>query len=422
MLGVLKAGAAYLPLDPASPPARIRELIQDSGVSVIIPQPDLREQASRFGLQVIDERGCGTGYSGRPDGDAGGGGSGGDDAAYLLYTSGSTGKPKGVVVPHRGVVRLVVDADYVILDASTRIPWLSSICFDAVTFELWGALLNGGTCIVPRQPVGSLARLGSELSNARVNTAFMTTALYNVMIEECPQTLSTLRQLIVGGEALSPDHMRRGLDWLPDCTLLNAYGPTETTTFAATHVISEVGDGAASVPLGLPIPQTGIYVLDRHLEPVPSGVIGEIYIGGAGVALGYHNDAVRTRERFLPDPFSTQAGGTMFRTGDLGFFDARGRLEYAGRDDGQVKVRGFRIECGEVESALNQHPAVAELRRCAEEIQTGCGRTLGIPHPARGECRNRIAGVQGLVARAITPLHGANIPVDTGRSATDPVR
>ena len=289
-----------------------------------------------------------------------------------MYTSGSTGRPKGVGVPHRAVARLLFGSDYVTLSPGRTILQAAPMAFDASTLEVWGTLLHGGRCVLLPERVPTAQVLQETIRRQRVDTMWLTASLFNVVMEEDPQALSGLSQLLIGGEALSVPHVCRYREHFPETRLVNGYGPTESTTFTCCYRIpAEVEEGIDSLPIGRPIGNTQVYVLDKHLEPVPIGVAGELLIGGDGLARGYHDRPGLTAERFVPDPFSDRPGSRLYRTGDLVRWRPDGTIEFWGRIDDQVKLRGFRIELGEIESVLSAHPAVRQSVVLAREDRPG---------------------------------------------------
>ncbi len=355
MLAVLQAGGAYVPVDPSDPEERRAFLLADSGARVRVGP----------GLEV-----AGGGAPLPAEGGAMGEGSGvrssADALAYIIYTSGSTGHPKGVAVPHRAIVRLVRNTDYIHLGPGDRVAHLSNTAFDAATFEVWGALLNGAALVViPREVVLSPRSFAAELRRHRISAMFITTALFNEVSREEPAALGAMRTLLVGGEAAAPDRMREVLAVAaPGARLANIYGPTEGTTFSTWQPLDSVPAGRA-VPIGRPVANTRVWVLDRGLRPVPLGAPGELCIGGDGLARGYWNRPDLTAERFVPNPF--EDGGPLYRTGDRVRRRADGAIEFLGRTDGQVKIRGFRVETGEVESVLARCPGVRKAVVVAQE-------------------------------------------------------
>jgi amino acid adenylation domain-containing protein len=377
ILGILKAGGAYVPLDLTDSHERIAFILRDTQAPVILTERSLVSTLPLDGIDILPV-----------DGTLEEGGRNADTAnlpcpatfeslAYIMYTSGSTGTPKGVAVPHRGIIRLIFGIDYVALDASRKILHLASPVFDASTFELWAALLHGGQCILFPGQVPALDVLERVVRDHQVDTLFLTTALFHAIIDESAGILSGVQQLLVGGDVLSVDHVRRALSALPETSIINAYGPTETTTFATSYrVPRDVADDASSIPIGMPIGNTSVYLLDPLGRLVPPGVPGELYIGGPGVARSYWNQPELTAERFRPDQFDTQSGTHLYRTGDLGRRLPDGNIEFLGRLDGQVKIRGFRIELGEIETALRRHPEVRDTVVIATEELGSMGRRL----------------------------------------------
>ncbi|MCC6177440.1 MAG: amino acid adenylation domain-containing protein [Chloroflexi bacterium] len=358
LLGILKAGAAYLPLDPSYPAERLAFMLEDARADVLLVDGSTPLAGDGVQRLVLDPSWStfGDEAATAPAPTAGGA-----DPAYVMYTSGSTGTPKAVVVPHRAIARLVVNADYVALRSDDVVAQASNVSFDAATFEIWGALLAGARLtIVGRTVLLSTASLASAIEQRGITTLFLTTALFNELARGAPAALRGVRHLLFGGEAVDPRWVRRVLDEAPPERLLHVYGPTETTTFATWHLVDAVPDNATTVPIGRPIANTTTYVLDPHGQPVPIEVPGELYIGGPGVALGYLDRPEVTAERFVADPFSVDPDARLYRTGDLVRYRADGAIEFLGRLDQQVKIRGFRIEPGEIEATLTRHSAVRD--------------------------------------------------------------
>jgi amino acid adenylation domain-containing protein len=361
VLGITKAGGAYLPLDPSYPAERRAFVLRDAGAVAVVTSRRAPRDGLGASLPVV-EVGEETADAAPP---APGAAASGDHLAYVMYTSGSTGEPMGVAVPQRAVARLVIGTDYVTLGSGDVIAHASNVAFDAATFEVWGALLNGAELVVlSREQVLTPSVLTEALARHRVTTLFLTTSLFNETARVAPAAFRGAREVLFGGEAADPAAVRRVIEHGPPRRLLNAYGPTETTTFAAWHEIVSVPPDAITIPIGRPIRNTELYVLDRHRAPVPVGVTGELYIGGPGLARGYHHRPGPTAERFVAHPFSPDA--RLFRTGDRARYRADGTIEFVGRADRQVKIRGYRIEPGEVEVALGRHP---DIRAAVVEVQ-----------------------------------------------------
>ncbi len=366
LLAILKAGGYYVPIDPNYPLQRINYQLDNSDITLLLTESGL--DTSQFEKPNIACLCLDTEWYeiephpftapvtvSTPQ-----------QLAYVNYTSGSTGLPKAVGIPHKGVVRLSKNNQYQRLHSSKRTLHASSIAFDAATFEIWSSLLNGGTLVL--YPNETLSPLGLEqlILEQRIDTAFLTTSLFNMLIDERPEALKTVPLVLTGGEALSPEHIKIACSHCPDTQFVNVYGPTENTTFSTYHAIdnnklSTNGcDHYLSVPIGRPISNTTAYILDSHCRPVPIGVVGELHLGGDGLARNYLNRPALSAEKFIPDPFSQTPGQRMYKSGDLARYYVNGDIEFCGRVDGQVKIRGYRIELGEVEAAITGLPQVRE--------------------------------------------------------------
>jgi amino acid adenylation domain-containing protein len=358
ILAVLKAGATYVPIDAAYPQDRREFMLQDCGIRFVLTKPSGAQFASAVGVQMIEttfEPGVdGTIECQDPPAQASI-----DSLAYVMYTSGSTGRPKGVEIRHRGIVRLILGSEFAEMNESQVFLQLAPSAFDASTFEIWGALLRGGRLVLFPGSLPDLDELRDTITRHGITTLWLTTSLFNAIIDEAPQALAKVRQLLVGGEALSVRHVLHALKELPNTKLINGYGPTESTTFACCYPIPrDLPATAVSVPIGRPITNTRVYVLDRHLQPVPVGAAGELHIGGDGLARGYVNRPDLTEAKFIANPFVP--GERLYKTGDLARYLPDGTLEFLGRTDDQVKIRGFRIEPGEIEEVLRQHSGVRD--------------------------------------------------------------
>ncbi|HEX3131499.1 MAG TPA: amino acid adenylation domain-containing protein, partial [Thermoanaerobaculia bacterium] len=379
LLGVLKAGAAYLPLDAGLPAERLAFLLDDGRIDLVLTREPLlatlagplRERGARA-LCVDREREAIEAEPGEDPVSL----AGPRSLAYVLYTSGSTGRPKGVEIEHRSIVRLVRDGGFAEMDEAETFLQLAPIPFDASTLEIWGPLLNGGRLAVFPPHVPSLEELGEVLRSEGISTLWLTAGLFHQMVEAQPESLRGVRQLLAGGDALSVPHVRRVLEEIrPGHRLINGYGPTENTTFTCCWSMGAGSLLASSVPIGRPIASTRVYLLDRDLQPVPLGVPGELYTGGDGLARSYAGRPDLTAERFVPSPLPVFPGERLYRTGDLARRLPGGEIEFLGRLDTQVKLRGFRIELGEIEAALCEHPAVRQAAVLAPEDGAG-GRRL----------------------------------------------
>ncbi|MBO1350491.1 MAG: amino acid adenylation domain-containing protein [Hormoscilla sp. GUM202] len=376
LLSILKAGGAYVPLDPAYPPERIAYMLSDAQVSVLLTQSNLlSDLTSSDALVVCLDVHWGAIASWNEENPANFGSP--DNLAYIIYTSGSTGKPKGVEVTHRGIVRLLFGVDYVNLSPRSKILHMAPISFDASTFEIWGALLHGSECVLYPTVVPTPKDLRNAISKHGITTIWLTAALFNSIVDDDAEALLGIGQLLTGGEALSVAHVRKAMEYLPSVQIINGYGPTENTTFTCCYQIDRLlGESVQSIDIGRPIGNTQVYILDNYLQPVPIGVPGELYIGGAGLARGYLNRPSLTLSSFIPNPFSDEPGARLYKTGDMARYRRDGNIEFLGRIDNQVKIRGFRIELGEIEATLAQHPDVVQAVVIAREDIPGDKRLV----------------------------------------------
>jgi len=375
-LAILKAGGAYLPLDPDYPAKRLSFLMENAGVEVVLTLEKFRKllpDSSRAKVLALDRRPAESDaqththvqalagahetplaeehFSGK---------STPDDLAYVLYTSGSTGTPKGVEITHRGVVRLLVGQDYLRISEKDALLQLAPLSFDTSVIELWGALLHGAKLILFPSKVPTAHEIAAAIREHHVTTlGWLTTSLFNLIVDEKPDALATVRQIIIGGEALSVPHIRRAQALLPGVQFINGYGPTENSVLSTTYRIpQDIDETVASIPIGKPIANSNAYVLDGYGQPLPVGLAGELYVGGDGLARGYRNQPAQTAEKFIANPFSDKPGERIYKTGDRARYLPDGNIEYLGRLDQQVKIRGFRIELGEVEANVLEHPQV----------------------------------------------------------------
>jgi amino acid adenylation domain-containing protein len=361
MLGILKAGGAYVPVDPDYPKERLIAILEDTGTPVLITQRSLLDRLPHGQQQVVcidtDWQTIGLESANKLNAVATG-----DHLAYVIYTSGSTGKPKGVAVCHRSVNRLVLNTNYIEIKPSDTLAQASTCSFDAATFEIWGALLNGARLVgVTTDTLLSPKAFSAQVEKQKINVMFLTTALFNQFAKEAADVFRNFHCLLFGGETADPGCVAKILQQGRPKRLLNVYGPTETTTFATWHEVRNVPQDAKALPIGRPIANTSVFILDANLKPVPIGVVGELYIGGAGVARGYLKRLDLTTEKFIEDPYSDEPGSRLYKTGDLARYLPDGNIEFVGRIDHQVKIRGYRIELGEVEAVLGWHPCVRQV-------------------------------------------------------------
>jgi amino acid adenylation domain-containing protein len=396
ILGIIKAGGCYVPLDPAYPAERLELMRADAGAGVVLGAGGSADVLSAPGVRVVDLHAAAERIAKEPA-DAVESRVTADNLAYIVYTSGSTGRPKGVMVAHREVVQFVVDTDFVKLAPGDRVAQASTAAFDALTFEAWGAWLNGATLVgIPRDVVLSPFALRALLRAERITSMYQTTALVTQNSREHGDLYATVRDVCFGGQAVDADSVRQLLRAGGPRRLLHVYGPTETTGWCTFERVTEVAEDAHTITVGRPIANAFVYVLDQNLRTVPAGVPGEAYVGGWGVVRGYLERPALTAERFVPDPFSPRPGARMYRTGDRMRWRTDGRLEFLSRLDDQVKIRGFRIEPGEVESVLSAHPWVDEARVLVREDQPGEKRLVAYvagevgAHELREHLRERL--------------------------------
>ena len=372
MLGILKAGAAYLPLDPRDPRRRLDSLVADTGARIVLAQPGWTATVDAEHVVALDPDLDGPART-LPVPDA-------DQLACVLYTSGSTGRPKGTALTHRAIVDSLVEQEVLGLSADETVLHLSSFSWDAALFEIFGPLLHGGTCaLYPDEPI-TPDGIVTAIRRHRVTTTFLTTTLFNLVTEERLDDLGGLRRVLIGGEAASPTHLRDLRSRWPGTALVNGYGPVEMTFLATAHDVRETAPDALSVPIGRPLERTTVLVLDADLRPLPAEAPGEIHLGGDAAARGYVGQPGLTADRFRPDPAG--GGRRLYRTGDRGRWRADGELDFGGRVDGQVKIRGRRIEPGEIEAVLSARPDVAMAAVVAHRDTGGDARLVAYVVPA----------------------------------------
>lgn len=381
LLGTLKAGGAYLPLDPLSPASRLAFMLSDAEPAVLLTQQSLvgRLPAHVANVFCLDTEwaACANQPATNPNpiGSP-------DQMAYLMYTSGSTGVPKGVSVRQQGITRLVINSSYADLGETEVLLQYAPLSFDAATFEIWGSLLNGARLAVMKPGTATLKELGTAITRYGVTTMWLTASVFHLMVEEQLEDLQGVRQMLAGGDVLGASDVRRLLERYDANVVINGYGPTESTTFTCCRPVHNSSEVSASIPIGTPIGSTSVYVLDQLMQPVPVGVVGELYVGGEGLARGYWRRSDLTAERFLPDPYcasgdrgSREISGRLYRTGDRVKWLRAGELEFLGRIDQQVKVRGHRIELGEIEAVLGNYEATREAVVIARQ-NGGAGKRL----------------------------------------------
>ncbi len=381
MLAILRCGACFVPFDPSYPAERLRFMFDDTDVKLLLTQRTLKDalpphQANVIVLDAdVPQHASPTPAFGSPE-----------DAAYIMYTSGSTGRPKGVVVPQRAIVRLVRAQDFLPFGPDLTFLQLSNISFDASTLEIWGALLNGGRLVLQPQQKPTLLEITETIREKGVTTVWFTAGLFNLLVDDHLDRLRGLEHLFTGGDVLSVPHVKKALHVLGPGVLINGYGPTENTTFTCCYAIDDEAMILRSVPIGKPINNTRVHVLNEMLQPVAIGQKGELYAGGDGVALGYWKRDDLTATRFIDDPFSKVPGEKLYKTGDIVRWKADGLIEFIGRGDDQVKVRGFRVELGEIENALDGHALLKDRVVIARSDNPGEKQLVCyvVPHALQG--------------------------------------
>ncbi len=357
MLGTLKAGCVYVPLDAKSPIDRLDFIIKDANIKVLLTDSehfDLAYQIFETAIYAVDIQLLADNNSTEAPKKR----LTAQNLAYIMYTSGSTGTPKGVMIEHRGIVRLVQNPDYVAFEASDKLLLSGAITFDATTFEIWGMLLNGGQLhLVSQDTLLSAARLKQAIESREITTMWMTVALFNQMVDTDITVLANLQKLLVGGDKLSTYHINQVLDNYPHIAICNGYGPTENTTFSACYTVTQKFDN--NIPIGKPINGSMAYVLTDDFALTPIGIEGTLFVGGDGLARGYLNQSELTATKFIINPYNPTE--KLYNTGDIVYWNENGLLEYVGRKDGQLKIRGFRVEVGEIEVNIQRFEKVKQV-------------------------------------------------------------
>ncbi|MGG5776138.1 plipastatin non-ribosomal peptide synthetase PpsC [Bacillus subtilis] len=391
MLGILKAGGAYLPIASDLPVERIAYMLSDSGAALLLQSEKTEKQLLDIECeQIIIEDIQKQGKTKNVDSSAGP-----HSLAYIIYTSGSTGKPKGVMIEQRSVIRLVKNSNYITFTPEDRLLMTSSIGFDVGSFEIFGPLLNGAALhLSDQQTFLDSHQLKRYIEHQGITTIWLTSSLFNHLTEQNEQTFSQLKHLIIGGEALSPSHVNRIRNVCPEVSIWNGYGPTENTTFSTCLHIQKTYE--LSIPIGRPVGNSTAYILNQWGVLQPVGAVGELCVGGDGVARGYLGRPDLTKEKFVPHPFAP--GDRLYRTGDLARWLPDGTIEYVSRIDDQVKVRGYRVELGEIESALRQIDGVKEAAVLARTAQTGSKELFGYISVKAGTNAEQ---VRSLLARSL---------------------
>ncbi|MGH8603217.1 MAG: amino acid adenylation domain-containing protein, partial [Gammaproteobacteria bacterium] len=377
IMGILKAGGAYVPLDPSYPPERLTFMLADAQVLMLLTQARLAERLSPAGGAQVIRLDIDWGVIAQESEENPVSGAAPENLAYVIYTSGSTGKPRGVLLQHCGLCNLVnAQTRSFNIEADCHVLQFASSSFDASVSEIFIALLKGATlCLARQDTLASITDLLQLLRDQAITTVTLPPSVLGMLPAE---GLPALRTLISAGEACSPEIVA---SWALGRRFFNAYGPTEVTIGPALYPVECLSETATNVPIGRPISNRQIYLVDAHLQPVPIGVPGEVYIGGVGLARGYLNRAELTAERFTPHPFSAEPGGRLYRTGDVARYRPSGNIEFLGRMDHQVKLRGFRIELGEIETTLERYPAIRKAVVLAREDTPGDKRLVAYVVP-----------------------------------------
>jgi bacitracin synthase 3 len=398
--GILKAGGAYVPMEPDSPVSRTKHMLDDTETPVIITSrksvgdalslsesgrdflfieelPEILAQESDENPEIVN---------------------GPRDLIYVMYTSGSTGQPKGVMVEHRGVIRLVKNTNHTDVGPSHRMLQAANYAFDGSTYEIFGALLNSGTLyMIPKELLWSPEYLCRFVAENQITATFFTTSMFNKLVDTVPEIVTYFDKLHFGGEEGSLKHLRKALKYRKKRdSLVNGYGPTEGTTFCAYYVVDEIKDNMASLPVGYPLGNTSVYILDKYLHPLPVGAEGEIWAGGHGISRGYLNNESLTAERFIANPFVK--GDRLYKTGDTGSWMPDGCIEFFGRKDEQVKIRGFRVEPLEIKTYLQSCPGVMEAFVNVRIAEDGNKELVGY---LVGECELRAEDIRSHLSETL---------------------
>ena len=404
LLAILKAGGAYLPINPWYPGQRIRYLMEDGNVKLLLTNC---KDTGKWPGEVLHLENIDIHRKGRIKNQQVGSGCPVDTLAYVIYTSGSTGNPKGVMVGHRAVVRLVKNTNYLQFRKGNRILQTGALEFDASTFEIWGALLNEmGLVLAPKDSVLEAGKLKKTIQKYEIDTIWMTAPLFNRMLDVDIEIFKGLTNLLVGGDVLSTTHINQARKRFPGLKIINGYGPTENTTFSTTFEVDK--EYSHNIPIGKPIANSTVYIIDKYFNPVPIGVQGELLVGGDGVARGYLNNPGLTREKFIDFQDST-----IYRTGDMARWLPDGNIEFLGRIDQQVKLRGFRIELKEIEKHLLEHPGIKDVVVVANEDKSSDKYLCAYIVLEQAEMFNRVSGLivelknslSGLLPEYMIPSH-----------------
>ncbi len=388
-LAVMKAGGAFVLLDPGSPPQNILDIVQRHKLPYVVSNAATLRRVPQLAVTIpriidVDAMPLTGGIRGPVQAAR----ISGSDPACVMFTSGSTGEPKGVVIPHQAIVRLVRNPGYMQFSDDQIFLQASSLTFDASIFEIWGALLNGAQLAIPGAGLLSLDTITAAVEEYDVTTLFLTSGLFNLMIDQCPARLRKLRYLVSGGDIMSPTHVAKAAGLLESGQFISVYGPTENTTFTTCFTAPPDFPADAPVPIGWPVAGTVLRILDEDMRPVPEGTAGQLYVGGSGLALGYLNAPELTQQRFMKDPFAQVSGQDpgqwLYRTGDLVRRDETGMLHFLGRMDNQIKLNGCRIELEHVEIVLRRHLPLKDIAVVACSLPNGAKHLVAFVIPLPG--------------------------------------
>jgi amino acid adenylation domain-containing protein len=381
-LAVLKAGAAFVILDPGSPPQSTLDIVRRHKLPCVVSNAATLGRVPQLAAAVplvidVDAMPLTAGSGKHVPAPK----ISGSDAACVMFTSGSTGEPKGVVIPHRAIVRLVKNPGYMQFSDDQIFLQSSSLSFDASIFEIWGALLNGAELVIPGAGLLSLDAITAAVEDYGVTTLFLTSGLFNLMIDQRPASLCKLRYLVSGGDVMSPTHVGKAARLLESGHFISVYGPTENTTYTTTFTAPADLTNDAPVPIGWPVAGTVLRILDEEMRPVPEGSPGQLYVGGTGLALGYLNAPELTQQRFIEDPFAQDPAQRLYRTGDLVRRDDTGLLHFLGRMDNQIKVNGVRVEPEHVEIVLRRTLPLKDIAVVACSLPNGAKHLVAFVVP-----------------------------------------
>jgi len=359
VLAILKSACCFIPIDPEIPEERIRFILEESNVNIIIKEsywhPSFLQDISFLEFNIDETEkfenlpSDRTHIAIKPD-----------TAAYIMYTSGSVGEPKGVCVPHKAIVRLCKNSNFIEYSDKLRFLQLSNVGFDASTFEIWGSLLNGAELVLMPYIRPTLSQIAEVITENKIDVLWLTSGLFTLMVDSESNSLKSLKYLLSGGDVLSVPHVIQAMGILGPGKIINGYGPTENTTFTTTYKLFDMTGIKRSVPIGQPVSNTYVYILDDNLKHVPIGIEGQLYTGGEGLALRYHNKEALSKEKFIKDPYDVSGKSIIYKTGDIVRWNNSGEIEFIGRDDNQIKIRGFRVEINEIERVIRDYKGIKE--------------------------------------------------------------